>query len=124
MDGQPIYCHQVILASRSLYFEALFSHDFLEKEARTVNFTGLPFDGVMTLLKHLYSDSPRVDTKQLYDLLSLADRFTVPSIKKKCEHILAQCITVDNVCNIFKYANTFNCERLRETCLLFTEEHY
>ena len=46
------------------------------------------------------------------------------SIKKKCEYILAQCISVENVCNIFKYANTFNCERLRDTCLLFTEEHY
>lgn len=48
----------------------------------------------------------------------------MPSIKKKCEHILAQCISVDNVCNIFKYSNTFNCERLRDTCLLFTEENY
>jgi len=37
---------------------------------------------------------------------------------------LAQCISVENVCNIFKYANTFNCERLKETCLLFTEENY
>ena len=46
------------------------------------------------------------------------------AIKRKCEHILAQCISVENVCNIFKYANTFNCERLKETCLLFTEENY
>ena len=28
------------------------------------------------------------------------------------------------MCNIFKYANTFNCERLKDTCLLFTEENY
>jgi hypothetical protein len=27
------------------------------------------------------------------------------------------------VCQIFKLANTFNCERLKESCLLFTEEH-
>jgi len=39
VDGNPIYCHQVILASRSLYFEALFSHDFKEKEQRVVNFS-------------------------------------------------------------------------------------
>ena len=31
---------------------------------------------------------------------------------------------MENVCQIFKYANTFNCERLKETCLLFTEENY
>jgi hypothetical protein len=28
------------------------------------------------------------------------------------------------VCQIFKYANNFNCERLKETCLLFTEENH
>ena len=32
VEGKPIYCHQVILASRSNYFEATFSHDFSEKE--------------------------------------------------------------------------------------------
>lgn len=54
----------------------------------------------------------------------MADRFSVQAIKRKCEHILAQCISVENVCNIFKYGNTFNCERLKDTCLLFTEENY
>ena len=48
----------------------------------------------------------------------------MPSIKKRCEQILAQHITIESVCQIFKYANTFNCERLRETCLLFTEENH
>lgn len=32
VDGNLIFAHQVILASRSLYFEAIFSHDFKEKE--------------------------------------------------------------------------------------------
>jgi hypothetical protein len=31
---------------------------------------------------------------------------------------------VESVCQIFKYANTFNCERLKDTCLLFTEENH
>ena len=46
------------------------------------------------------------------------------SFKKRCEQILAQHISTDTLCQIFKYSNTFNCERLRETCLLFTEENY
>ena len=98
----------------------------------------------MMFLKHIYSDTVKVEAKYIYELLSvsttnsqlllkthsfvhflqLADRFNVPSIKKRCEQILAQHITVESVCQIFKYANTFNCERLRETCLLFTEENH
>lgn len=46
------------------------------------------------------------------------------SFKRKVEQLLAQQITIDSVCQIFKYANTFNCERLKETCLLFTEENH
>ena len=57
VDGNPIYSHQVILASRSGYFEALFSHDFKEKEQQVVNFTDVPYDTFMLLLKHIYSDA-------------------------------------------------------------------
>lgn len=85
MDGNPIYCHQVttspsnlillkvILASRSLYFEALFTHDFKEKEQRIVNFSseGISFEAFMLMLKHIYSDSLRVETKHIYELLSV-----------------------------------------------------
>jgi len=48
----------------------------------------------------------------------------VPSFKKKCEFVLAQYINSDTVCQIFKFANTFNCERLRDSALLFVEENY
>ena len=75
-------------------------------------------------LRHIYSDNVKVECKYIYELLSLADRFNVASFKKKCEQILAQHISVETLCQIFKYSNTFNCERLRDTCLLFTEENY
>ena len=75
-DGQPIYCHQVILASRSQYFEVLFSHDFKEKEQRVVNFSsttdGVPLESFILMLKHMYSDNAlKVETRHIYDLLSV-----------------------------------------------------
>lgn len=124
VEGKPIYCHQVILASRSTYFEASFSHDFTEKEQRVATYNDVPYDFFLMFLRHIYSDTVKVESKYIYELLSLADRFNVPSIKKRCEQILAQHISIESVCQIFKYANTFNCERLRETCLLYTEENH
>ena len=46
VDGKPIYAHQVVLASRSTYFEALFTHDFSEKDLRVVDFndSGISYD--------------------------------------------------------------------------------
>ena len=71
VDGNPIYCHQVVLASRSFYFEALFSHDFKEKEQKVVNFTDVPYETFLALLRHIYSDTLKIETKQIYDLLSV-----------------------------------------------------
>mmetsp|Transcript_8703 Transcript_8703/g.14762 ORF Transcript_8703/g.14762 Transcript_8703/m.14762 type:complete len:171 (-) Transcript_8703:72-584(-) len=125
-EGKMIYAHQLILASRSTYFEALFSHDFTEREKRVVDFndSGISYDQLVYLLSHIYSDNLKIDSKKLFDLLALADRYDVQSVKKKCDHLLAQHISVDTVCQIFKYANSFNCQRLKETCLLFTEEYH
>ena len=78
----------------------------------------------MQLLRHIYSDLIKIEAKYIYDLLALADRYDIQSIKRKCEYIFSQHITVETVCQIFKYANTFNCSRLKETCLLFTEENH
>lgn len=124
VEGIPIYCHQVVLASRSSYFLATFSNDFAEKESRVITYTDVPYDTFMMFLQHIYSDNVRIDVRSMYELLSLADRFEVSSFKKHCEQVLAQNITIKSVCRIFNYANTFNCERLRETCLFFITENY
>jgi hypothetical protein len=74
VDGKPIYAHQVILASRSTYFEALFTHDFSEKDLRVVDFndSGISYDQMMQLLKHIYSDNMKIESKFIYDLLSVS----------------------------------------------------
>lgn len=57
VEGKPIYCHQAILASRSSYFEATFSHDFAEKEQRVVHYNDVPHDIFLLFLHHIYSDN-------------------------------------------------------------------
>lgn len=65
VDNQQIYAHQVILASRSTYFEALFTHDFSEKDKRVVDFndSGITYSQLFQLLKHIYSDNMKIDSK-------------------------------------------------------------
>ena len=72
VEGKPIYCHQVILASRSVYFEASFSHEFTEKEQRVATYNDVPYDFFMMFLRHIYSDSVKVETKYIYELLSVS----------------------------------------------------
>lgn len=80
VEGKPIYCHQVILASRSVYFEASFSHEFTEKEQRVATYNDVPYDFFMIFLRHIYSDSVKVETKYIYELLSVSHTTLVNSL--------------------------------------------
>ena len=62
----------MVLASRSVYFEAQFSHDFAEKENRVATYNDVPYDFMMMFLRHIYSDSLKVESKYIYELLSVS----------------------------------------------------
>lgn len=72
VEGKPIYCHQVILASRSVYFEAQFSHDFAERDTRVATYNDVPYELFLMFLRHLYSDTVKVESKYVYELLSVS----------------------------------------------------
>lgn len=75
-EGKKIYAHQVILASRSQYFEALFSHNFKENVQKEITFNDIPYDFFMLMLKHIYSDKVTIEKKNIYDILSVSLFFT------------------------------------------------
>ena len=82
VENKQIFAHQVILASRSTYFEAQFSHDFSEKALRVVDFndSGITYDQLMQLLRHIYSDNIKIESKFIYDLLSVSNNISLISI--------------------------------------------
>ena len=100
------------------------SHEYREQEESKVVLDDVSYDTFVMILKYIYNDTIPIDMKLIYDILSLVDRFGFDDLKQKCEYSLTQYINVDTVCHIFKYANTFNCERLKESCLLYTEQNY
>ncbi len=61
-----------MLASRSVYFEAQFSHDFAERDTRVATYNDVPYELFLMFLKHIYSDTVKVESKYVYDLLSVS----------------------------------------------------
>jgi hypothetical protein len=75
--GKQIFCHQVILASRSTYFEAIFTNEFSEKESRVVDLSraNITHEQLMRLLRHIYSDTAKVESKHVFDILEVSNDF-------------------------------------------------
>jgi alpha-tubulin suppressor-like RCC1 family protein len=125
VSDKEIYAHRSVLWSRSTYFKAMFSHDFKEADKTKIVLKGISsYDLFYNLLEFMYSDCVKINIKNSFDMLSLADEYGVVSYKEKCEILLSKYITVTTVWVIFKYANEYNCERLKETCLVYMEENY
>ena len=125
IEGKEIHAHKAVLSARSTYFEAMFSYDFKEADKNKVVLKDVvSFDLFYNLLEFMYSDMTRINVKNVFDMLSLAEEYGVASYKEKCEILLSKYITISTVCLIFRYANEYNCERLKETCLVYMEENY
>ena len=58
---------------------------------RVVDFndSGISYDQLYELLKHIYSDNIKIESKYIFELLQLGDRYDIQPIKRKCEYIFA-----------------------------------
>jgi hypothetical protein len=54
----------------------------------------------------------------------MCDRFSVPSLRARCECELSQGLSVENASELFTYAKRFQCPKLRVACLEFIDQFY
>ena len=124
VEGRPIYCHRSVLAARSLFFSALYSHGFKESKEKVVEIGDVSFDMMNLLLRHIYSDTLEMDQSQVPDLLLLCDRFSVSTLKNRCEQTQVALLTVENAASLYQLAKNYECSSLREAVLVYIEERF
>ena len=123
VENRPIYCHRVILASRSQYFAALYCHGFREAKEGVVEIGGVSYEEMLAMLRYLYCDEFAIELKGINELLTMCERFSLVSLKIRCELALITSINVENAALLFKYSKTYQCTRLKECCLVFMQEY-
>jgi hypothetical protein len=113
------HCHKVILASRSDVFAALFTHDNM-KECQEGKFI-LNEDPTVVKLFIVFIYTDQIDKTQIDDdkavqVLMMADKYNVPSMKTACSTFLAERIDVENCCSMLIAARRGNCKMLENIC--------
>ncbi|XP_033741353.1 uncharacterized protein LOC117328099 [Pecten maximus] len=122
VDIYEIPAHRVILASRCNWFcRALLSgmRESIDKKI-TVHDTNPEVFNLF--LEYLYSGQVGVHghtTEQLSDLLTLADRYEVDSLKLFCEHALQRHIDNDTAVYLFSLADQLQTKSLKERALSY-----
>lgn len=117
--------HKCLLACRSAYFRALFSSEFRERSQHRTMLEDITPDQLHLMLNFIYTDDWMVEDQEFaFDMIPIADRFSVLDLKRLCERTLICAMSVDNVARIFALADRYACNRLRGRALLYmTDPH-
>ena len=112
-------CHESILSARSPVFKTMFQAKMSEATQRIVKIDDTDEDVMGSLLQYVYTGSSSDISKHAQSLLSAADKYDLPHLKRLCEKSLVASLNVTNVANILVLADLHQAEKLKKKVLAF-----
>eukprot|EP00698_Gefionella_okellyi_P023395 TRINITY_DN7985_c0_g1_i1.p1 TRINITY_DN7985_c0_g1~~TRINITY_DN7985_c0_g1_i1.p1 ORF type:complete len:2097 (+),score=350.14 TRINITY_DN7985_c0_g1_i1:158-6448(+) len=124
VEDKQFYAHRVVLASRSDYFNAMFSGPFQESQQRVVQVSGVTAHIFEYLLGFLYDCGCVPPADIALDLLAAANQFSLRDLKDACATVVEESIEVGNVCDVLHIADTYAADGLLHAALDFLVHHW
>lgn len=117
-DGQLLPAHKNMLAARSSVFRAMFSNPMLENKSGQVEIQDTKPDVLRQFLAYIYSANIP-DLSYAEELLIVADKYNVLSLKDICESHLAKGISVETFSRVLVLSSFHACQDLKRAALDF-----
>ena len=101
----------------------MLRHDFRDSRSRTVEVNDVKPEVLQQLLQYLYTGTAKELAKMTEDVLAVADKYAVESLKEECAALLAKKLRLDNVVRILVLAHLHSCPDLFQSCLNFMSKN-
>jgi len=101
VDGHSIWAHRAILRIRCQYFCSMFQQPWTEADQKVVEVTQFSFPVYNSFLKYLYTDEVDLPANEALGLLELANAYCELELKSRCENLIRQSATVENVAALY-----------------------
>lgn len=124
VDGDVVYAHRSILASRCDHFATMFASGFresVEKEILIPNVSRMVF---LRLMEYIYTDSVVIDPDFAVELYILADMYGLHRLKSLCVTVAKRNLTIQNATMILQQASDENCQQLKSIAMDFVIENF
>ena len=121
--NEEIQCHKMILTSRSVVFDAMFSHDTKENRSGKIVIEDFDINVVQGMLEYIYSGHVKDIKLIASDLLVAADKYDLQNLKKLCVTSLCINMNCSNVLDILVLSEVYDISTLRSSSLEFIIEH-
>lgn len=117
---QELQAHKCVLISRLEYFSMMFDHSWAEKDY--VNLQSISIEYMQPIIDFLYTNTiedVQYSDNYMYNMIKICDQFFVTELKNMFELKTSEKISVKNCGEILEFADTYNCETLRNCCMQF-----
>uniref|UniRef100_A0A0K0D6X5 BTB domain-containing protein n=1 Tax=Angiostrongylus cantonensis TaxID=6313 RepID=A0A0K0D6X5_ANGCA len=121
-DRVVLWAHKCKLIAHSDVFYAMFHYDTIERETNSVMIEDFAASAVKNMLIFVYVGSfslQGLETRDIADLMRLADKYFIEALKALCEKELIARICSANVVDFVELADFCNAMCLHENCFYF-----
>jgi hypothetical protein len=126
--NEPIFCHKLLLSSRSTYFNVLLNGPFRDLSEMTryedtdvpiVYVDDIPFSILLILIRYLYTEDLTLTASNAFDVLFAATKLDLMSLKSECEKFIATQLHESNCTQLFYLADALYATDLKLKALDF-----
>jgi len=122
-DSREIHVHKAVLKIRCEHFRSMFQDHWEEGGQDLVKIHQFSYSVYRAFLKYLYTDEVDLPPEDAIGLLDLANSYCEQQLKRRCEGLIRQGITVENVAMLYATAIKYQAEELEEFCFRFSLDH-
>lgn len=123
VEGRLINVHKSLLKIRCEHFRSMFQDHWEEDGKDVVEISQFSFAVYHAFLQYLYTDVVDLPPEEAIGLLDLANSYCEQQLKRHCERIIKQGITVDNAAMLYAAAIKYEARELEEFCFRFALNH-
>jgi len=124
VDGDVVYAHRSILASRSDHFATMFASGFRESTEKEIAIPNVSRMVFLQLMEYIYTDSVVIDPDFAVELYILADMYGIHRLQALCVTVVKRNLTIHNAPVILQQASDENCQELKIIAMEFAIENF
>ncbi|XP_055350565.1 protein maternal effect lethal 26-like [Paramacrobiotus metropolitanus] len=119
-DGQQFYTDMCILMAHSVVFEAMLSHDCVEKTSKYCRLTDIDGETVKILLEYMYGcETGKISPANAEKVLAAADKYDMKELRSFCEGVLTANISSTNAAHCLALSCQRGLDGLQRAVLKF-----
>nr|XP_033334893.1 RCC1 and BTB domain-containing protein 1-like [Megalopta genalis] len=122
LHGKSVHVHKSILILRCQHFRKKFLEDPVYNSARqciSIDNEMFSYNVYKAFLEYLYTDKINLPPEDTFELLQLADYYSMNQLKKYCKQTIYKNIKVKNVLNVYNLAIKYHAKDLEDYCFKF-----